>query len=385
MAKYGSYTQNGAYDAADLRFSQAVNLARDTFGKVAPGVIYGSSTDGRIRVSGTSLNLIVDPFHVVVPDSARGAYVGGFDIATTIGPVQPEASNNRIDLVCWRPLEGLSVDSSGTSTMSSVTLAGSSTPISKQTVNGEVYFVKGTPSASTTPTVPAVPAGSVRLGQVYVAGGATSFTAANIDNTTKQWTSTLGGAIPSTSAMSGQASTLPAGTQVCNTSTGVNYVVTGGVLVPVMTEGAWAQFTPTLLTSGGSPSVGSGGVLIGRYLKTGKELHVQIHMISSPATNWGLGAVMFGALPLPHQGGFRNIGTCVTFSNGAEWQGFSSIDSNSNVVKLYFPFSDTSNGMYPLQNSDGSGAAGTGIPRKAGSYTLGPYHTVSVDITYEIG
>lgn len=383
MAKYGNFTQNGAYNAVDYRFAQAGPYARDAAGKVAPGVIYGSSTDGRIRVSGTSLNLIVDPFTAVVADSARGAYVGGIDVATTFGPIVPEASNNRIDLVCWRPLEGLATDSSGASTMSNVTIAGSSTAISKQTVNGEVYFVKGTPSASTTPTVPALPTGSVRLGQVYVAGGATSFTAANIDNTTKQWTSTLGGAVVVTGAANGQATTLPAGTQVYDPATGVNYISSGTALATVLTEGVWTPFTPTFLTSGGSPTVGN-GVLQGRALKSGKEVHVQIHMVSGTTTSWGVGPITFGNLPYAHAGtGFHTIGTAVTYSDGADWQGFCRIDSGATVLKPYFPFSDSSNKMYQFQNTDGSGGLGTGIPRKTGAYSLGPYHTVSLDIIYE--
>jgi hypothetical protein len=384
LAKYGNFTQNGAYNAGDYRFSEAGPYARDTAGKITPGVLYTSATDGRIRVSGTSLNIVVDPFTAVVPDAGRGAYVGGVDVATTFGPFQPEASNNRIDLVCWRPLEGEAVDSWGVTTMANITLAGSTTPISKQVVPSEVYFVKGSPSSSSSPPVPITPVGSVRLGQVYVPGGAASITTANIDNSTRQWTSVIGGVITVPGAANGQASTYPTGTQVLNPTTGVNYVVSGGFLTPLLTEGRWTQFTPSFLTAAGTPTVGN-GVLVGRYLKTGKEIHVRIHMVSGTTTNWGIGQIRFGNLPEPHVGsGTQAIGTAVTYSDGADWQGFARMASGGTTIDPHFPFSDVSNKMYPFQNSDGSGSGGTGVPRKAGAYTLGPYHTVSVDITYEI-
>lgn len=229
MANFSNFTQNGAYNAIDDRFSQGALLARDATGKVAPGILPGAATDGRVSAQATpNLTVSVAPFTAVVSDGARGAYVGGIDVTTTFNVLAPETTNNRVDVLAWRPLESVNVDSLGASTLGAVTLA-DGTSATKQIKNGEVYWVKGTPSSSTTPTVPNTPAGAVALARVYVGGGVTAITAANITDV-RSWTGLLGGVV-TMPAVAGMSTSLPRGTLVYDAASDRTYTVgASGVL-----------------------------------------------------------------------------------------------------------------------------------------------------------
>ena len=260
MANFGLFTQNGAYNAVDDRFSQAAFATRDADGKVAPGLLQAPTTDPLVSAAPTpNLTVTVRPFVAIVPDSGYGAYVGGIDAAITMAIV-PELANNRYDILAWRHLEGINTDSTGASTLGSVTLAGQSSPISKQVKTGEVYWIQGTPSSSSSPAVPAVPAGSVALARVYVAGGTSTITPANI-TLLGRFVAANGGIVNSPAAVAGEATALPSGALVM--SSGILLRSNGATLdrVPVAVAEAYgsiggtfnvaagrATSTPTVLT-----------------------------------------------------------------------------------------------------------------------------------------
>lgn len=231
MALYCTYVQNGVYNAPDDRFAQGAVFARDTAGNIRKGIIAFGANDGAVTVVAGTLSVTVQPFTAVIPDAGgRGAYVGGVDSATVVDALAPETTNNRIDVLCFRHLEGQSTDSRGVSTLGPVTLAGQDTAITKQVVPGELYWVKGTPSASSSPSVPAVPANSVPLSRVYVAGGATSLSGANLTDA-RVFTGTHGARVtwPGVSA-STSVGDWPLGTQFAHPSNGRLYVMTSGGL-----------------------------------------------------------------------------------------------------------------------------------------------------------
>lgn len=179
MAVRTTFVQDGAYNSPDLRYAQGMLAPRNIYGFVMSGLI-DIGQPAALVTAGGGLNVRVGIFMAVAPDSGSGVYVGGNDAQVTIPVRTPETANNRVDLLCWRPLEGLATTSTGASTMGSVTLAGAATAASKQIVHGEIYFVKGAPSAGGSPTIPATPSGAVPLARVYVAGGATTISTANI-------------------------------------------------------------------------------------------------------------------------------------------------------------------------------------------------------------
>lgn len=225
MALYCTYVQNGVYNAPDDRFAQGAVFARDTAGNIRKGIVAFGANDGAATVVAGTLSVGVQAFTAVIPDaSGRGAYVGGVDSATVVNALAPETTNNRVDVLCFRHLEGQSTDSGGASTLGSVTLAGQSTPITKQVVPGELYWVKGTPSASSSPPVPTVPANAVPLARVYVAGGATALTGANITDA-RVFTGLHGARViaPNVSASNGPLHGWPVGVEVVNPSTGDIY------------------------------------------------------------------------------------------------------------------------------------------------------------------
>lgn len=61
--------------------------------------------------------------------------------------------------------------------------------------------------------------------------------------------------------------------------------------------GAWTTFTPTLLSSSGSPTVGN-GTITGRYQRIGKTIDFSICLTLGSTTSLGTGFVTFGALPV---------------------------------------------------------------------------------------
>lgn len=209
MAEFGTFLQGGAYNATDMREMLAGLLAKGSTGKTLPGVLYGNGSDGAVTQTPTaSMSVNVAPFAAVVPDSGYGAYLGGLDAVGTIPIGASSGSQDRVDRVCWRPIDGAGTTSDGRSTMTSVTLpwGGSAT---KQTIPSEVYIVPGTP-ASSGATAPATPAGSVSLATVFVGRGVSVITTANLTRATT-WTATAGGVVPISGAAVGQTVTVPPG------------------------------------------------------------------------------------------------------------------------------------------------------------------------------
>jgi hypothetical protein len=60
-------------------------------------------------------------------------------------------------------------------------------------------------------------------------------------------------------------------------------------VLTVGTAGAWTAYTPAWSGTGGSPSVGAGGSLVGRYKQIGKIVHVAVYMLLGTAPSFPTG------------------------------------------------------------------------------------------------
>lgn len=150
---------------------------------------------------------------------------------------------------------------------------------------------------------------------------------------------------------------------------------------------AWIPYTPTWSAAGGSTTVGNGS-LAGRFQFCGaKTLAFRINLTFGSSTSGATG-VWYFTLPsgvTSHPSGEQAVtAKAYLSSNARTYGGFGQIYANSTAVYPNFPYGSTSTEMFPAQNADSSGAAGTGVPRVSGAYSFGNGSNLTIEGTIEV-
>src|SRR5690242_12273763 len=114
----------------------------------------------------------------------------------------------------------------------------------------------------------------------------------------------------------------------------------GALLIDLDDE--WTAYTPTLAAGGGSPTVGSGGVLHGRYKKIGTQCTVEVYMLLGTSPSLGTGSFTLslpGSVPAATKtnaswvGGTYYRDTSATSSG--HFPGFCIVNSGGTVIGFF--------------------------------------------------
>ena len=127
------------------------------------GAIWPAAASSSCAVTANAglMTVNVAPGQVAVPSQNNtGSTLCSSDGIETVGPLNaaPSSGTNRIDLIICRP-RGTDLDGGG---------------------NNDFIFDFVTGTAAATPAVPATPAGTVALAQIYIPGGSASIAAGNV-------------------------------------------------------------------------------------------------------------------------------------------------------------------------------------------------------------
>lgn len=350
---------SGALTSPELRYALGALCA------VPAGSNLGSETGvfpsvNGLLVSGGSGLVTVQPGACVVQNAVTaGTYVVTVPIATNVA-VTAQATNARIDRVCVQVQDSDAGDGSGV------------TPL-----QARLFTVEGTPAASPTPATP--PSGSLILAEIRVSSS-------GITNVTdkRQFTRASGGIRVGTTNDT-RSGSYPGDTRVW--SDGRIDIWTGSAWVSAAAPSVWTQTNVTYNFDGfggnpaGQVSFGSTGTSFVRYKRAGNDLTVSY-------------AARYGGTGL--NGGTGNITTtlpggmvgqaqrdqwipCQLWVNNSDsgisqdWAGMALIQSNSNVVRPYFPWNTgpQSTGIAPHKIANSVGVPGFSVPYVAGGFAQG--------------
>ena len=161
------------------------------------------ASSGCLVTANVGMTVQVAPGQVAVPSQNNtGSSLCSSDAGEVVGPLAaaPSSGTNRIDLIICRP-RGNDLDGGS---------------------NNDFIFDFVTGNVAASPAVPATPAGTVALAQVYVPGGSASVTAGNITDVRPQGLAiSAGAAVPPYTGAGIGTYTDPAG-EVWVAKTGVN-------------------------------------------------------------------------------------------------------------------------------------------------------------------
>lgn len=132
----------------------------------------------------------------------------------------------------------------------------------------------------------------------------------------------------------------------------------------VMTDSRYVPYTPTWTASAGTPALGTGGYLLGRYARNGKRCTVYIELyLGTPGANGGTaGSAWYFALPF---NGIIGSSTEPTYQNhanvnagtGGVWAPAFAYMPDATKIALYATTSATSTAMQAI----GGGATIAGV------------------------
>lgn len=146
---------------------------------------------------------------------------------------------------------------------------------------------------------------------------------------------------------------------------------TARVVLGTLAPGAVTTYTPTWTTAGGSPAIGSGGSITGRYALLGKLCWLSVSwVVGSSGFNGGTGAFSF-SLPsgITVASGLEQdlLAHGYAPNAGGNFTGFAPISSPTFTV--FLPTSSSNLTMSPAQNANSGGGSGTGVPVASGNFT----------------
>lgn len=349
----GSVTQ-----AVDARRAEAGMWARNAATTVPrQGVVWAGQS---VLVAGTSttgppMTVTVAPLHFVASKaSGEGIYRAVVQSATLVDIDAAPGSNSRIDVV-W---------------VAQQDAASPSNP--DGTTQGVVGVTTGTPAASPTkPTVLTV--GAIELATVTVSAGNTNTNSAVITQTAK-WTALRGTPIPVANQSDRDALAAYDGLQV--------WRLDGHRLERYTSDsGSWGAgwddsentYLPTWAAASGGTVIGTSGSVLGWYQRHGSRVNMHITMTMGTASfNGGNGLWTFTGPPIapsvrsvlavrafiPNAGNAGN-------PQPAVYNGNAFIDVSTGIISPYLPARPDRPGLSRVQNANGSGTIGTGIPQIA--------------------
>lgn len=352
----------GTYPPALLRAYQLLGFQQDPSATVlrAMGGVIPRGGDLDMPVTASASTVTVGAGAAVVPGTENSAQYGYLiindaPVAFTI-PAAP-ASQTRRDLIVARVRDSA--------------YSGANT-------DADLVLVQGTP-ASSSPTLPAVPANAVVLAQVSTAG-----TGAPVATAAFGYTCAPGGIRPSRGGSADDLLLPQYAGQYRDLSGELQRgSAAGGTWIPVSSSAAWTEITASLRYSGGgggAVTVGTGGIAKCRYQVTGKSARLRYHFRFGTSPNGGSDSI-YTALPagmVLHGTGVQKLaGTLRTapsgdFTTAQDWPVFALCDPASPNVYLLAPSKQEWSAMDLLRASGGSPAQSvplipSGSPIVAGS------------------
>lgn len=147
----------------------------------------------------------------------------------------------------------------------------------------------------------------------------------------------------------------------------------------------WTPWAPTFNTTGGGTPAFGNGTVTARYMLTGKTCTVRFHFVYGTTSNGGLGPWEIG-LPFTAANDVEQHLSCKVYTGatGQDWYGGALIQANTDFVLPEAALSSSTPVTTFVQNSDGSGGTGTGVPLVSGAYTFNAGSNLSIYGTYEI-
>lgn len=132
----------------------------------------------------------------------------------------------------------------------------------------------------------------------------------------------------------------------------------------------WTTFTPTITTTGPAQITYGDTFRAGRYRRRRESTDLFMYLRAGSSWSGGNGIYIWD-LPVTSMTGIEQIIPCKIGSIGSgNYFGFALIGGAALTCVPYFSFSPTTAQYFPFQQSDATGAAGTGVPRVAGQYPL---------------
>lgn len=152
---------------------------------------------------------------------------------------------------------------------------------------------------------------------------------------------------------------------------------------------AWATFTPTLRTLGGTAiPLGTGATQIGRFQVYGKTCNFQVSWVfGSGLTGISSGQLTFDLPVTPSViVGLAQNGPCSLWvpSLGLSFAGLWVINDGTGKAKPQYPIDTTHSTMGFFQDKDGTGVAGTGIPAISGQEPIQNTGSMVASGSYQI-
>jgi hypothetical protein len=248
-----------------------------------------------------------------------------------------------------------------------------------------VEVVKGTPSASPVgPSTAAIPS-YIFLADVRVDAGVTSIASGKI--TDRRVYTAAAGAPRNDFNNTAAAGTHPWDLKIPSATGGLDQW-DGTAWVPLVRPGAWTAYTPTVTATGGALVLGSGGSIIGRYVRLGKTLILRIRMEIGSGNDTKSGTVLFG-LPAgmaissaaPEQTGSVKL---YNGPSGAIYPGVVYAPGGTTTIQAFMPESAAVSSLAALRSANSPGVPGTGIPSIGGQYTLDTNSNVVISAVLEI-
>lgn len=311
-----------------------------------------------------SMNVIISAGGCFVAGSttdSQGTYHVYNDAPVTLGVSTANTSNPRWDLIVARVYDA---ETAGTSNLAAIEV------------------ITGSPSS--TPADPVIPANCTVLARIVVPANATNVQTANITDR-RPLANGLSNTIICTSIT--RPSVPTTGTQIYETDTkargfynGTNWVIN---------DTQWQTYTPVWKAGGSTTgcTLGAGGSLTGKYLRQGAVCRLLLtHIMGTSGFGGGVGAWTY-TLPINIVDASLQTAIPARVTSppaGGEFLAMARPASTSEIV-VVAALDSTHTNSYPIQNTDGSAAAGTGIPRIAASFTWTTTNgLVTVDGDYQI-
>lgn len=356
---------SGTVTSSEARYAMAAPFSKGPTSAIQgePGVIPSSVSPFNLTSNGTASfpSVAVGAGQCVVVNAIGGTYVctNPSSLTVTLETPLPAGSNTRRDLLCARVIDQETGDGSG--------------------LEGRLRLETVTGTSATSPSTPTAPPGYLPLWIITVnSSGALSF------SDVRTYTRAVGGLrfVRSGDTRDGshQGDTRIFGT-------GQIDIWTGTAWLTIVSPAVWSQVDVNLTYAGNGGSVPQGTVALGtggfmqhvcRYKRTGNDLQVSYSFWWSrdPANagyNGGVGPI---TTTLPN--GWTSVPARDHWLQAQLWvnqpgnvfdvQGLALIQSNSNIVRPYFPYGGP---IIPYKIADSIGVPGHSVPLVNGGFAQG--------------